>query len=244
MMTHGLDIPTMLKSMRNEDASENSPCIHPGLWEWDHSCHFPEFVKLFSLKLVAYIAKSCSRPHSSYAQAECRQHSEGVSVFEPLRSVCWAPPFASLWFLVLPSLRAQRLSLCFLPRTFVIRLGGLPFSEWVFLNHFPLIKTNPSCAVRLLNQHWFSIWGEWVWRQRSRVCPEGGVYVSGLTQTCSQVSVTQKQSKCALSRKREEREFDSKCKQFTPLKASMLNLFELINLSDGGKGRGENDIYV
>ena len=65
-----------------------------------------------------------------------------------------------------------------------------------------------------------------------------------LIQTCSQVSVTQKQSKCALSRKREEREFDSKCKQFTQLKASTLNLFELINLSDGGKGRGENDIYI
>lgn len=53
-----------------------------------------------------------------------------------------------------------------------------------------------------------------------------------------------KQSKCALSRKREEREFDSKCKQFTLLKASLLNLFELINLFDGGKGQGENDIYI
>ena len=67
MMTHGLDIPTMLKSMRNEDASENSPCIHHGLWAWDHSCHFPEFVKSFSLKLVVCVAKSCSRPHSSSA---------------------------------------------------------------------------------------------------------------------------------------------------------------------------------
>ena len=41
-----------------------------------------------------------------------------------------------------------------------------------------------------------------------------------------------------------DREFDSKCKQFTLLKASLLNLFELINLFDGGKGQGEDDIYI
>lgn len=128
-----------------------------GLWEWDHSCHFPEFLTLFSLKLVVCIAKSRSRHHSSYAHADCCRHSKGASVFEPLSSACWTPPFALLWFLVPPSLRARQLSLCFLPRTFLTRLGCLPFSEWVFLNHFLLIKTDLSCAPRLSNQHWFSI---------------------------------------------------------------------------------------
>ena len=128
-----------------------------GLWEWDHSCHFPEFLTLFSLKLVVCIAKSRSRHHSSYAHTDCCRHSKGESVFEPLSSACWTPPFAFLWFVVPPSLRAQQLSLCFLPRTFLTRLGCLPFSEWVFLNHFLLIKTDLSCAPRLSNQHWFSI---------------------------------------------------------------------------------------
>ena len=118
MVTHHVDIPKMLKSIRNEDSGESSHTNHHGLWDWDHSCHFPEFLKSDFLELTVCTAQFCSRLHSNYARADCSQHSEGLSAFEPLNRVCWAPLLAWLWFLVPPPLGGQWHHTAFSPGPF------------------------------------------------------------------------------------------------------------------------------